>query len=192
MSSDETIDYIIKNNVSVCRFGDGEMLIMDKEVGCGFRNVDDELAHRLLRVFKDTDNERVLLCIPKWMFDEKELSKRTQRSQKWCKNYLLYHFSTWVNKVDINYIYGDTSFNRRYISTEDKSNSKECFDILKKIWQDRDVCFVEGEKTRLEVGNNLFDNVKSIRRIIGSVKNAFEKISAIEEVCQSLKKTLYF
>lgn len=32
---------------------------------------------------------------------------------------------------------------------------------MKAIWKDRDVVFIEGEKSRLGVGNDLFDNVKA-------------------------------
>ena len=192
LSSDETIDNIIKNNLSVCRFGDGEMFIIDNESGCGFQDIDNELSDRLLKVFNDTDNRKILICIPKWMFDKKELNLRTSRSQKWCRRYLLYHFGTWCNKVNLNYTYGDTSFNRRYISTKDKSNSRTCFENLKSIWKDRDICFVEGEKTRLGIGNDLFDNAKSIKRIIAPSENAFGKISQIEDVCKKMPKGTLF
>lgn len=34
---------------------------------------------------------------------------------------------------------------------------------------------IEGEKSRLGVGNDLFEGAKSIRRILGPAQNAFDK-----------------
>ena len=45
---------------------------------------------------------------------------------------------------------------------------------LKTLWSGRDVVIIEGEKSRLGIGNNLFDNMKSIQRIICPVINAFK------------------
>ena len=45
---------------------------------------------------------------------------------------------------------------------------------LKKIWDERDVVIIEGDKSRLGVGNDLFDNMKSIQRIICPALNAFK------------------
>ena len=44
---------------------------------------------------------------------------------------------------------------------------------LKKIWDKRDVVIIEGDKSRLGVGNDLFNNMKSIQRIICPAFNAF-------------------
>ena len=44
---------------------------------------------------------------------------------------------------------------------------------LKRIWDKKDVVIVEGEKSRLGIGNDLFDNMKSIQRILCPVTDAF-------------------
>ena len=45
---------------------------------------------------------------------------------------------------------------------------------LKKIWDQKDILIIEGEKSRLGIGNDLFNNTKSIKRIICPIKNAFK------------------
>ena len=50
---------------------------------------------------------------------------------------------------------------------------------LKKIWDQREVVIIEGEKSRLGIGNNLFDNMKSIQRIICPTTNAFNHYNEI-------------
>ena len=76
-------------------------------------------------------------------------------------------------------IYGDANFTRFYMQLRDKSQTKLYVDKLRKIWDDRDVLIVEDINTRLGVGNDLFDNVKSIRRIMGPARNAFDKYDEI-------------
>jgi glycosyltransferase family protein len=74
------------------------------------------------------------------------------------------------------------------MSLADKSSCKKTFDILKKIWDGQDIVFIEGEKSRLGVGNDLFDNAKSIQRILGPVTNAFDKYNELLECAKKVDK----
>ena len=58
------------------------------------------------------------------------------------------------------------------------------FKMLREIWNGRDVLIVEGNETRLGIGNDLFDNVSSIKRIITPNKDAF---SVYDKILQSVK-----
>lgn len=53
------------------------------------------------------------------------------------------------------------------------------FQNLQRIWADRDIIFVEGALTRLGVGNDLFANAASIRRIEGPPVNSWDKYEEI-------------
>ena len=53
------------------------------------------------------------------------------------------------------------------------------FDTLKKIWENKNIIIVEGSQTRLGVGNDLFANTKSIRRILFGIFFNFKSISDI-------------
>ena len=68
---------------------------------------------------------------------------------------------------------------------KDKSITKSCFNLWKEIWNEKDLLIVEGAKTRLGVGNDLFDNVKSIKRILAPNTNAF---SLIDRLFSEVKK----
>ena len=67
----------------------------------------------------------------------------------------------------------------------DKSIAKLCFNLWKDIWKERDMLIVEGAKTRLGVGNDLFSNVRSIKRILAPNTNAF---SVIDKLFTEVKK----
>ena len=51
-----------------------------------------------------------------------------------------------------------------------------------------DCVFVEGDKTRMGVGNDLFDNAKSIQRILCPSESAFDNYDAILEACKKLPR----
>ena len=74
----------------------------------------------------------------------------------------------------------------------DKSKVKEYFEEFKKVWNNKDVVFVEGKMSRLGVGNDLFNNCKSIKRIICPACNAFESYEKIIESCKKLPKESLF
>ena len=55
----------------------------------------------------------------------------------------------------------------------------------KQIWNDRDCVFIEGYQTRMGVGNDLFDNARSIKRILCPAENAFDRY---EDILEEAKK----
>lgn len=70
-------------------------------------------------------------------------------------------------------MFGDTQISRPYVAYKNSNKVKRIFPELKKIWDGKDVIIVEGSKTRLGIGNDLFDNSLSIKRILAPAKNAF-------------------
>ena len=77
------------------------------------------------------------------------------------------------------YSYGNALVTRPYVDQKDKGVAIEVFHGFKKIFSDRDLIIVEGEKTRFGVGNDLLSGAKSVRRIIAPAKNAFDKYKEI-------------
>jgi len=72
-----------------------------------------------------------------------------------------------------------------------KKGIKKYIKQLKKIWDKKEVLIIEGRQSRLGIGNDLFDNMKSIQRIICPKENSFniyDKI--IKEVLKVSKKRL--
>ena len=69
-----------------------------------------------------------------------------------------------------------------------KEKCSRWFDELREIWNNRDIVFVEGEKSRLGVGNDLFDNVRSIKRILCPISDAFDRYNDILSAALNLEK----
>ncbi len=77
--------------------------------------------------------------------------------------------------------YGSTFISRPYIDLVDKSKSAETFAKLKQLWEEKDLLIVEGALTRSGVGNDLFANAQSIKRIVCPSKNSYQQIGQIEQ-----------
>lgn len=179
-SIEETIEKIIETNASVSRYGDGELDIM---VG---RNIPFQKYHPILaQKMKDillTEDERFLVCLNDVLISYDNLAPAPR---KYWRNNLRVNLKHYVHLLKSDKVYYNTCITRPYMRYADKSNSKKEFDLLKKIWRGRDIVFVEGNKSRLGVGNDLFDSAKSIRRILCPAKNAFDYY---EEIIKSIKK----
>lgn len=187
LSIEETIDKIVAGKISISRFGDGEILLAGTRKSIGFQKFDKELSYRLQEVLS-SDESNHLVCVSD-VFDG--LDRYTRRARRfWRTQFYLYGF-LWEKHLENNKVYGNTFVTRPYMDFKDKSKSGEWFSSLKKIWDGRDVLFVEGDESRLGVGNKLFDNVKSVSRILCPALNAFDKYDAIyNEVIKLDKKYL--
>lgn len=183
LSSEETIMYILDNKVSISRFGDGEVEIM-AGLDLQFQKNDKDLAEKLKRV-KTT--EKCLTCIPN-IFTKKAFSKKLIKKDEyffWVKNLIKheYRYRKLFGKMNV---LGDAFISRFYMRYNDKSKEKneKYIKSLKRLWDKRDIVFIEGENSRLGYGNDLFNNANSIKRILCPAKNAF---FVYDKIIESIK-----
>jgi glycosyltransferase family protein len=81
--------------------------------------------------------------------------------------------------------YYSSMISRFYIEYKDKSKIPYYIKKLKQIWDKKDILIIEGEMSRLGVGNDLFNNSKSIKRILCPAINAF---NVYEKIISQAKK----
>ncbi len=172
---EETLDYIIENRCSVSRYGDGEFSIMS--IGySGFQKRDPLLQQRLQEIIK-TPIPNHIICIPSTF---QQYHKLKLDSELFITRLLSYNgekmFLPFLNTEQTYY---DSFITRFYMPWKSAKECPRIISRLKQIWNDRDVCIVEGRFSRLGIGNDLFDNAKSIIRIICPPKNAFDKYDEI-------------
>lgn len=187
MNSLETLDYIYENKLSLARYGDGEFSIFlpGGKKNLGFQKYDPELAKRLETILKEK-NDNLLIGLPD-VFGS--LSLYENNAKRFWKSYLGRFRREMVNQIDINRIYGNTNVTRYYSGYKDKKDSP--LKIIKKfrlIWDKKDVIFIEGDKSRLGTGNDLFDNAKSIKRVLCPAENAFSSYDKILKTALKLPK----
>lgn len=178
----ESLKLISNNQLSVIRFGDGEL---DLIRGCNipYQNYDSVLANKMKDLILKKSPSNVLICLP-------DVFQSINRYNKKCR-YFYYEEFFYQNRKFLKEIentknkYGSTFISRPYIDLKDKSNSGKYFEKLKSLWQGKNLLIVEGKYTRSGEGNDLFSNANSISRIIVPSKNAFIKRKKIEQaICK--------
>lgn len=180
LDSHQSLSIIIEEELSVSRFGDGELMII-RGTGWGFQKYDRELANRLFEILK-SDDPSVAICIPD-VFKDK--SRFTETARQFWHNHILNNLFHWNKYTLKDKLYFDTQFSRFYMDLKDKDRFPErSLYLLKKIWHDKHLLIIEGAGSRLGYKNDLFDNAKSINRILCPAENAFSKYFEILELAK--------
>lgn len=184
LTSDKTVHYIVENRCSVCRYGDGEIDMItclkdgyDESRKSDFQSYDNLLAERLKQILeKGSDkNAKFLICIP---YVWKNTRILTSRARLFVERSFVNNFHTIFSSVNTTSLYGDAYFTRFYMDMKEK-DKENYVQLLRQIWENRDLCLVEGEQSRLGVGNDLFSNCKSVKRVLCPAIDAFRKYEEI-------------
>ena len=189
---EQAIDEIVAHGKSLARFGDGEFAAIAGRIRHRFQTeVEEELSHRLKEVLQSEDSNLLIGIADNYG----SLEKYTEQSRREIRCYL----NPQVRKEHLELLhpektYYDAYVTRPYVMYRDNQTDapKKRFAYLKKIWDGRDCIFVEGCCTGLGVGNDLFDNAKSIQRILGPAENAFSRYQEILDCCMAQEKGTLF
>lgn len=183
MSPDRTISYIAKNHCCIARYGDGEFDLITASRDLNFQQRDSILSRKLEQVLS-TKRENLLLCIP-----------RCFNTIKGCNAHSAAFWIEWGRQDDHhqkivnlirkyagkNHLFGDSQITRPYIDWKDSKRADRTFPKLRSLWDNKNVLIVEGEQTRLGVGNDLFSNANSIKRILAPAVGAFQCYDRIKQ-----------
>ena len=188
LSIDESIDEIINNNCSIARFGDGEIRLINNE-NITFQKPNEELSKRLKEII-NSNEKNILIGLPD-VFCFKDINRSVRQRKLFYKKEIVLEYKIYKSiRNDKKFI--NTHMTRPYLEYKDKSNVENIFNNLKKIWDNKDIVIVEGEGSRLGIGNDLFDNVKSINRILCPARDAFDKYDEILNKCKEIDKNKMF
>lgn len=176
----QTLNHIKENNLSIIRYGDGEITLIDGD-DLLFQKYTPELAKRLEDIFK-TNCKDLLICATDIWGDLHDLVPYA-RTFNMHQAYRMAHI--WNRLFIKGKTYGETNITRHYLAYEDKSKAGDTFKQLFSLWEDKKVVLIEGEKSRLGVGNDMFSEAKSVKRILCPAENAF---SSYERILDAAKK----
>lgn len=182
LNSIDSIKYIIEHKCSVSRFGDGEFIML---LGGGYddyQGADQKLAKRLKEVLVSTDAPNHIVGLP--MPLKHTIGLRPSSREFW--DYFTLRKGVYlVPYLSTSRLYIDTQLSRFYMMYTDKSHCGNQLNLLKAIWNNQDVVIIEGTKSRTGIGNDLYDNVKSLSRILGPATDAF---SMYDEMLEAIVK----
>lgn len=175
MSIEESIWKIKREKLCIIRFGDGEVEILSG-IKLYFQSYNELLENRMRDIITHIHDKGLLLCFPD-IFED--LSIYNIDISRYWYQHLISHKNEYINIINHDYLYGNSFISRPYIMFKNKNKCSIWFDELKSIWENKDITIIEGEKSRLGVGNDLFDKASSIERILCPSKNAFDKYEKI-------------
>lgn len=180
MNSVETIRHIRNTGCSLSRFGDGEFYLMLGLDYSPFQKCTPELTADLLEVVSST-REDILIGLPD-TFDD--VDKYERSSQKFWQSFMGKYRDDVIHCLPQDYlhrVYANTNSTRFYSDLEDKTACIPIIQEFKKLWKGRPIICIEGEKTRLGVGNDLFSEASSFKRILLPATDAYNKIYDVLE-----------
>jgi glycosyltransferase family protein len=170
LSKEESLEFFIQNKISISRFGDGEIRLVNGE-DIEFQKSSYELSQRLKEVLT-SDFGGYAICVS-GVFNSLKLYTKAE-SYFWNKHLSSYR-KIWMNYLKPSKTYLNTFITRPYIGYKDKTDCEAYFSRIKTVWDKKKVLIVEGEQTRFGISNALLDNAHSIHRILGPSVNAFSK-----------------
>lgn len=175
MTPDQTLDYIERHHCCIARYGDGEFDLITNSRDLHFQKRDQALSLQLTTILSKK-NKKLLICVPRCMNTNKGCNNHS--SAFWIEWGRHGHHEQIINLIRSHtgkcYRFGDSQITRPYIDWKTSERAKRTFPKLRHLWENKDIIIVEGDRTCMGVGNNLFDNAKSVKRILAPAVGAFE------------------
>ena len=176
LNIEESIKVLLEGKKGLVRFGDGELNIMHG-AHTNFQIANVELGKKLEEIIRDTSG----ICYI-GVLDEINLidySRQSEESQRYWIRHIYRERENWVKYLDKNITYLTANVTRPYMRYRTKVHTIQYFKGLRKLWEQKDIMIIEGAGSRLGIGNDLFDNAKSIQRIICPAENAYDVYDSI-------------
>ena len=179
---DDTLHMLITERKSMARFGDGEFSIMSNMNRHKFQHPDSKLSERLKEVITSTEDNLLIAIADNYG----SLQQYNEDGKQGIRAYMTGEVREQHGKyLDLERKYHNAYISRPYALYADNRTDAPAkrFQKLKGIWERRNVIIVEGALSRLGVGNDLFDNVLSVKRIEAPPTNSFDKYDDILVAC---------
>lgn len=180
MSIDDSLYALSSNKKSLARFGDGEFKLINGE-NISFQKYDPKLAQRLADILRN-QNDKVLVGITDTFgYCPVEYHKKIMIA---CREtlYKYMNFSKQYANADVT--------RRLHFVSEEQGN--DYYKKLMSLWENKNIITVEGEGSRLGIGNDLFDNALSVKRILGPIRDSYSRYDEILEECLKQPKEALF
>lgn len=175
----------LREGYSMSRYGDGELNMILKRDFSTFQAPNKALVRRLKEILVSSLPKH-LVCLPDIYGD---FYNRNDEYKSCFRMHLANGGRANDYSIfDMNKEYYNAFITRPYKDYVNQSGAKKQFLELRKIWDDRDITIIEGEKTRFGVGNDLISNARSCERILGPAVNAFDKYNELLRAAEKINK----
>lgn len=177
LSANDSVDYLLKNPVSFCRFGDGELDMIFDERGNFFQHYHESLKERL-RTILQSNNPNIAIGINYFFFNRPEgIYSFTRRFYR-ITSYDYRQKCTPLLSLSKTYL--DSACTAPYhIYLPECLDYKDYFDKFSLLWKDKDIVVICGKCVIKNIQHNIFSNAKSIEYIYGPSMDAFSQYDQI-------------
>lgn len=180
LNAQDALYALTSGEKSMARCGDGEFkLIMGENIS--FQKYDPVLADRLKNIIKKQNDNILVGITDAFGYCDNEYMRKVMLT---CR-------STLYKYLDFSKTYIDTNVTRQMIFVSEEQG-QDYYSKMKSLWAGKSVIIVEGEGTRLGIGNDLLEGAASVKRILCPIKDAFSKYNEILSVCLKQSKDNLF
>jgi glycosyltransferase family protein len=183
-SIEATILKIRDERLSIARFGDSEVLYVVNQLNLPYQAYDARLAGILKTILKAA-HPKVLVGMPDGF---RSLEPFEAPIQVFWRSQISFTYPRFKPFLDLTKQYWNANITRLYYGYKDQTKSGYLFELMRSVWADRDVLLIEGEKSRLGVGNDLFLTARSVQRILGPAHHAFSRFDDLKAAAQQHPK----
>lgn len=170
-SIEETINKIKNDGCSIARYGDSEILYIVNHLNLPYQEYDSRLGEILAEILISND-PKLLVGLQDSFISVKPFDPYVQTFWRSQISYMYPRFQKFLN---LEKQYWNANISRLYFGYVDKARSARLFDLVRSLWINREILLVEGEKSRLGVGNDLFATAVDVKRILGPAHHAFRQ-----------------
>ena len=183
-SIDETIETLLNEKKSICRFGDGEFLYMLDKFDMPYQRYDNDLFIRLKEILRSNHPE-ILIGLP---HGYNKITNMTFSLKAYWRGQIAWIYPRIKNLLQFNRPYYNSSFTRFYMDFLNKEKSSIYIEKIKRLWAGMNILIIEGNESRLGVGNDLFAKAKSVKRILGPRHNAYDNYDILLNKAKKFEK----
>ena len=171
----ETVELLLKNPKSFCRFGDGEIKLI-QGIDQGFQNYNKELADRLISLLSTKQND-IYIGINRAYFHSPLVWN--ERNKKFYRLYGTEFRRFFIKICPPENTYIDAGFLGAYYRFGDDYNYERHYENMLKLFENKKIAVVCGEGILEKLSYDVFE--RSIDKIIihGPVRNAYDKYDKI-------------
>ncbi len=183
---EQTLDYLLTNEVSLARFGDGELELLEGR-NIGFQKASPLLSEKL-RIVLANNSANLLIGIPFVLFHDWPFL--TLHENFWALNGKRLRSYFWPYYLpEKQYACTEVTLVATYLQNYD---FKAYFDEIRRLWDQKEICLVIGKGLLDDLQYNIFDNAKQIYFIDVPRQNAFEEYEHIVEAIKKYSQHLLF
>jgi glycosyltransferase family protein len=165
-----TVRTIVEREASISRYGDGEFRLCGH--GAIYFQEKDPTLSKLLRVILQTEDPRLLVCIPR-IWDRYDWPYTEHQKAFWDK---------YIEKdIITKHLRPGKQYWSMCITRADLARDTKCesfHQLLKSAWSGKRVIYVQGETSNKRIPNpetnEIFDNASEVVVEMGTAKNGFK------------------